>query len=172
MKRLALLAAGAAVAGLTACTSAAPSAAPASGPATTGGPAATSSAAPAATSSAAPAATSSAAPAAGCRQQYHAWKQGRGHGLVAALNAVGSAAKAGDINALRAVLKRTRPALTRAARYPMPACADPKGYWTILLMHVNAAAASTGSAATLTAAMKGVPTITRELNAELKRTEG
>ena len=36
------------------------------------------------------------------------------------------------------------------------------------MMHVNAAAASTGSAATVTAAMKGVPTLVRELNAELK----
>jgi hypothetical protein len=66
------------------------------------------------------------------------------------------------------VLKKTRPALTRAARYPMPACADPKGYWAALLMHVNAAAASTASTATLTAAMKGVPTLARELNAELQ----
>jgi len=107
-----------------------------------------------------------------CKQQYDAWKQGPGKGLVAALSAVGSAGQAGDIHVLTAVLKRTSPALTRAARYPMPACADPKGYWTVLLMHVNAAAASTGSASTLTAAMKGVPTLTRELNAELKRTDG
>jgi hypothetical protein len=34
------------------------------------------------------------------------------------------------------------------------------------------AAASTGSAATITAALKGVPTLTRELKTELKRTEG
>jgi hypothetical protein len=39
-------------------------------------------------------------------------------------------------------------------------------------MHVNAVAASTGSTATLTAAMNGVPTLTRELDAELKHTEG
>jgi hypothetical protein len=51
----------------------------------------------------------------------------------------------------------------------MPACADPEGYWPVLLMHVNAAAASTASAATVTAAMKGVPKLTRELNTELKR---
>jgi hypothetical protein len=40
------------------------------------------------------------------------------------------------------------------------------------MMHVNAASASTGSAATVTAAIKGVPTIVRELNAELKRAGG
>jgi hypothetical protein len=68
-------------------------------------------------------------------------------------------------------LKRTKPALTKASRNPLPACADPKGYWTVLMMHLNAAAASTGSVATLTAAMKGVPTLIRELNVELKRAD-
>jgi hypothetical protein len=155
MKRLALAAAGAAVAGLTACTSSAPSATPASRPAATSSQAASHSAAPV-----------------NCRQQYNAWKQGQGQGLVAALTAVGSAAQTGDVQLLTAELKRTKPALARAARYPMPVCADPKGYWPALLMHVNAATASVGSSATLTAAMKGVPTLTRGLNAELKRTDG
>jgi hypothetical protein len=72
---------------------------------------------------------------------------------------------------LTAVLKKAEPAVARAARYPMPACADPKGYWEPLLMHINAAAASTGSASSLRAAMKGVPMITRELVAELNRTD-
>jgi len=72
---------------------------------------------------------------------------------------------------LKVVLKNTKPALIRAARYPMPTCADPRGYWPILLLHVNAAA-SGGSTANLTAAMKNVPTLSHELNAELRRTEG
>jgi hypothetical protein len=154
MKRLALVVTGIAVAGLSACTSSAPSA-PASSPGASSSPAATIAAAPAM-----------------CRQQYDAWKQGAGKGLVAAINAVGSAGQTGDIQVLRAVLKSTKPELTRATRHPMPTCADPKGYWPVLLMHVNAAAASTRSAATLTAAMRGVPTLAHELNAELKRTEG
>jgi hypothetical protein len=161
MKRLAFVAASAAVAGLTACTSSAPSATPASSPAATSSQSGPSS----------PAVTMPAVPAR-CKQAYDTWQQGEGKGLVAALSAVGSAGQAGDIQVLRSVLKKTKPALTRAARYPMPTCADPKGYWPVLLMHVNAAAASSGSAATLTAAMKGVPTLTRELNAELRRTEG
>jgi hypothetical protein len=37
---------------------------------------------------------------------------------------------------------------------------------------LNAAAAGTGSSATLTAAMNGVPTLVRELNAELRRAGG
>ena len=154
MKRLALAAASAVLAGLTACTSSAPSAIPASSPAVTGS-----------------ASASQSAVAANCRQQYDAWKRGSGKGLVATLGAVGSAGAAGDTRALRAALKRARPALTKASHSPLPVCADPKGYWTVLMMHMNAAAASTGSATTLTAAMKGMPTITRELNAELKRAD-
>jgi hypothetical protein len=40
-----------------------------------------------------------------------------------------------------------------------------------VMMHVSAAAASTGSASTLTAAMKGVPSITHKLVAELKHVD-
>ena len=168
MKRLALAVVSAAVAGLTACTnSAAPSAAPPVGSAASSSSGASS---PSGTSS--PSAVALPAAPARCKQAYVTWKQGGGKGLVASLTAVGSAGQVGNIHTLKAVLKRTKPELTRAARYPMPTCADPGGYWPILLLHVNAAAASTGSTATLTAAMKEVPTLTRKLNAELKRTEG
>lgn len=158
MKGLALVAAGIAVAGLTACTNSTTSATRSSSVASSQGAASS------------PTATISIAPAM-CRQQYDAWKHGTGKGLIAAFGAVSSAGQAGDIHVLKAVLKRTKPALARAARYPMPTCADPKGYWPVLLMHVNAAA-STGSAATIVATLKGVPTLTHELNTELKRTEG
>jgi hypothetical protein len=173
MKRLALVVVGAAVAGLTACTSSTPSPAPASHP-TTSNSSSGSSSPSTSTSQDASGSSAAAMPAAParCKQAYDTWKQGKGKGLVAALNAVGSAEETGNIQLLKAVLKTTKPALTRAARYPMPTCADPRGYWPVLLMHVNAAATSKGSSAALTVAMKGVPTLTRELNAELKRTEG
>lgn len=163
MKRLALAAVGAAVAGLTACSHATPSAAPGSNSAVTSSPAVTNSSA--VTSSPT---LSYPAVSAACRQQYDAWNHGSGKGLVAALSAIGSADTAGDTHLLTGLLKKAEPALTRAARKPMPACADPKGYWAVLLMHVNAAVASTRSASTLRVAMEGVPTLTQELNAELK----
>lgn len=166
MKRLALVAAGAAVAGLAACTSSTPSAPPAGGPVSSDSPNTSSSP----VTSSPPRVTMPAAPAR-CAQAYDTWVKGKGKGLVAALSAVGSAGQAGDIQVLRVLLNRTKPALATAARYPMPTCADPSGYWPVLLMHVNAAA-STSSTATLTAAMEPVPTLTRELSAELKRTEG
>ncbi len=161
MKRLALAAVGAAVAGMTACSHVVPSAAPTSRPAVTTSPAVTSS----------PAATHSVAPA-DCKRLYDTWKQGAGKELVAELNAISSAETAGNVHVLVTALKRAEPVLTRASRYPLPACADPKAYWTVLLMHVTAAAASIRSAASVQAVMKSVPQLTRELNAELKRTEG
>ena len=69
---------------------------------------------------------------------------------------------------LPAALRNTRPAVARAGRNPVPACADSQGYWNVLLMHVDAAIASKGSAASVRAAMKDVPKIDRDLTAELK----
>jgi hypothetical protein len=146
MKCLALAAAGAAVIGLAACSH---SPAPA-GPGTV-------------------ASAASAAPV-NCRQQYSAWANGQGKGLVAALSSVSSAATAGDAHVLTIALKNAKPAVARAAHHPMPTCADPKGYWSVLLMHVNAAAAGKSSASSVRAAMKGVPEIEHKLVAELKRT--
>jgi hypothetical protein len=54
----------------------------------------------------------------------------------------------------------------------MPACADPKGYWAVLLMHVNAAATGPGSGSSFRTAMNGVPMLTQELVTELKRAGG
>ena len=105
-----------------------------------------------------------------CGQQYRTWKHGQGKGLMSALNAVSSAATAGDAQVLTAALKQARPAVTRAARHPIPACADPRGYWSVLLMHVNAAVASKGPASSVRAAMQDVPKIEHKLIAEVKQT--
>ena len=174
MKRLVLAAAGAAVAGLTACShSATPAAAPASPPASstaTAGPASTASPSASAAGPSRHAATGAptAAMAATCKQRYDAWQQGPGNGLVAALNAVGAAETAGNAQALTAALKQAAPAVAKAARNPLPSCADPKGYWEVLLMHVNAAVAGKSSAAGVQAAMKDVPGIEHALTTELK----
>ncbi len=157
MKRIALPVLAAALAGLTACTSGTAPAAPA---------ASTAAASPATPAAATPAATHPVS-AAQCRQQYGTWQQGPGKGLIATLGTIGAAGAAGDTGALRVALRNAGPALTRAASHPLPACADPKGYWTVLLMHVSAAA-GTKSAAALTMAMNGVPVLIRELTAELQ----
>jgi hypothetical protein len=103
-----------------------------------------------------------------CSQQYKTWTHGPGKGLIAALDAISSAETVGDTRVLTATLKNTRPAVSWASRHPVPACADPAGYWNALLMHVTAAAANTGSASSVRAAMKGVPQIEHQLTTELK----
>jgi hypothetical protein len=103
-----------------------------------------------------------------CRQRYVAWKRGPARAVVAALSTIDSANTAKDAPALTAALKRVRPAIVKSASHPIPSCADPKGYWTALLMHVNEAASSAGSASAMLAAMKDVPEIERKLRGELK----
>lgn len=142
LKRIALAAAGAALAGLTACSH---SVAPAAAPASRGH---------------APVPVS-------CSQRYHAWEHRQGKVLMATLADVRSAVSAGDAQALRTALKKAKPAVALAARYPIPACADPMGYWAVLLMHVNAGTTSSGSPASTRAAMKDVPKIENKLTAEL-----
>lgn len=108
-----------------------------------------------------------------CPQLYDAWQNGPAKKIVAALNAVDSVSTVDDIHAQIAALKKAAPQVATAARHPMPTCADPKGYWTALLLHVNAAASSANSRAKttpITVALKAVPRLERELSAELKRT--
>jgi hypothetical protein len=150
MKRLAVATAGAAVIGLTSCSQA-----------TT--PTTASTATPSS-----PGAATHTAPVS-CSHQYHAWRDSEGKKLIAVLNAVSSAVTAANAQMLSAALKRAKPEVAMAARHPIPACADPKGYWTVLLMHVNAAATSTSSMSSMHAAVKDVPEIVHSLMTEVKR---
>lgn len=190
MKCLARAAAGAALAGLTACGQATmPSAAPDPHPSGAAAPFAGVATHPAgqpaghpndddgasvpsrlpAQQTAIQPAVATAHVSAKCRRQYDSWQQSPGKGLVAALSAAGAA---GDAQQVTAALGGTRPVVARAARYPVPACADPKGYWDVLLMHLSAAATSKGSASGFRAAMNGASQITQELTTELKGARG
>ena len=86
-----------------------------------------------------------------------------------ALKAVTSAASARDARVLAAALHQATPAVAKAAQHPIPACADPSGYWNVLLMHVNAAVASKASVSNVRAAMQDVPKIHNKLVDEVKK---
>jgi hypothetical protein len=147
MKRIALAVAGtAAVAGLAACSHTAASS----------------------TSSPSPQSVVHSTSLVDCIQQYNTWNDGNGKGVVAALGAISSADKSAGIQVLSTAVKNAKPAIARAARYPIPACADPKGYLDVLLMHVNAAV-SANSVSALKADTEVVPEIYRDLTAELNR---
>ena len=141
MKRIALVAVAAAVAGMAACTHAAPAAAPAG----LGG----------------------ARVPVSCAHRYQAWEAGPGKGVIPAIGAVGKAGTTGNSQALSAALNAARPAVARGTRSPVPACADPRGYWDVLMMHVNAAVTSKGSASSTRPALQDVPKIKDQLTAEI-----
>lgn len=61
-----------------------------------------------------------------------------GKKLVTALNAVQSASDSEDVPVLLAALKTAGAAAASSARYPMPSCADPHGYWGAMLARIRA----------------------------------
>ncbi len=157
MRRIVLAAAGAAVVGMAACSH---PAAPASAPGNHGTSSAQSSSGSAAGSGASSVPVS-------CGQRYHAWVSGTGKSLLATFHAVSVAAAAGDSQALTVALHKAKPAVAGATLHPVPACADPRGYWGVLLMHVNAAVSGHPSASSVQAALKDVPAIEHALTTEL-----
>ena len=163
MRRIVLAAAGAAVAGVAACSHPA-------APASVSGTHGTSSAQSGSGSAAGSGGSGGSSVPVSCGQRYHAWVGGAGKSLLATFHAVSMAAATGDSQALTVALDKAKPAVTGATLHPVPACADPRGYWGVLLMHVNAAVSGHPSASSVQAALKDVPAIEHALTAELKDT--
>jgi hypothetical protein len=115
-----------------------------------------------------------------CLQQYRLWSSGPAHAagenLTAALNILQAASSASDIRATSAALKRAGVAARTLAQSPIPACADPRGYWRAVLAGIQDAADNAGwsqGQGALTAAevaLKRMPALERKLAAELRRT--
>ena len=104
----------------------------------------------------------------GCADQYRGWMRGEGKGVMTALDTVAAAARGADGRTVQRALRHVRPTVVRAAAHPIPACADPRGYWAALLMHVNAAVSGQATGAGLRAALRDVPEIHRQLVIEVK----
>lgn len=161
MKAPAVLAAAIAVAVLAGCGT---TTTPAAGH-TTGGAAAAHSSAPS------------------CHQQYEAWKYGPAraivkHQLAAALKAVAAAGSVQDLPKMQAALKRTGRVAAELAAYPIPRCADPKGYWPHVLALLQAAGDNASSGNGLAAIMmavaplREVKSFENKIGAELRKTAG
>jgi hypothetical protein len=115
-----------------------------------------------------------------CKEQYSTWKKGSagapGKNLIAALKAVQSAGNSDDIPDLTAALKKAGTAAVVLRRYPMPACADPHGYWNSILDRIKAAGDNAGTSSGLSALLladvplKDVSGLETKLDAELKKT--
>jgi hypothetical protein len=119
-----------------------------------------------------------------CRQQYETWKHSAPalaavRRMKTALNQVSAAASAEDIPLMSAALHRAgRQASALSTRYPMPRCADPRGYWPLALARITAAGDNAASASGLgalllaEAPLQTVPGIEKRLTVELNRTVG
>ena len=123
--------------------------------------------------------SSAASPPRSCLQQYRSWNAGPAHAagenLVAALNGVEAANAALKNSTTNAALKRAGAAATVLARYPIPNCADPKGYWRAVLVQIQAAAHNargSGQGALVAAAvvLHNMPALDIKLANELKQT--
>ena len=122
---------------------------------------------------------SAAAP--GCLLQYRLWASRPAHAagdnLTAALNGLAAASEASDIPTIGVTLKRAGTAARALEHYPIPGCADPKGYWHAVLQQIEAGAADSAGTSdgqkTLTIAqgvMKQMPVLERKLATELQVT--
>jgi hypothetical protein len=126
------------------------------------------------------AATKSVTAAQACKQSYDAWKTGPAKTietgkLEPALKRVQAAGASEDLSELRSALEATGRAARDLKAYPMPVCADPRGYWPQMLALLQAsgdnARSSSGLSALLLAEapLQKVPGIEGKLTAELKR---
>jgi len=117
---------------------------------------------------------------ASCEQQYEGWKTGPARAvaekLTTDLNAVSSAGTAEDVPEMTSALQAVGADAAALRQYPMPACADPAGYWNTMLSRIKAAGDNAGSATGLSALLlaeaplQTVPGLESKLTAELKRT--
>ncbi len=117
-----------------------------------------------------------------CHQQYKAWQNGPartlGKQIVPALKKVQAEASTEDIPLLNKALKDSGNIARQLKAYPMPACADPAGYWTQMLGYLQAAgdnaSTSSGLAGLLTAMapLQKVQGVENKLGAELKKNAG
>jgi hypothetical protein len=115
-----------------------------------------------------------------CAQQYTAWENRAGTSEAAAMraegNALNAAGKTNDIKAADTALERMGSYATADETHPMPACADPAGFWPQVLSATRAAGDNASAAPGLAgliiaeAPLKPVAGIEAELNAELERT--
>jgi hypothetical protein len=117
-----------------------------------------------------------------CKQLYLGWKNGPAQAaatqFVAAQKALQTVGSTKDLPAIAAAVETEGRAAASLAQDPVPACADPHGYFATLLSRVQAAAASAGTAQGLSALVQAMapltqaPTLEGEFTAELKRTTG
>jgi hypothetical protein len=123
-------------------------------------------------------ATSAAARPVTCRQQLQTWEHGPSSAedkMAAAVTAVHTAERSGNVSAIRSALRKLMPAAVAAAKAPPPRCTDPGKlygeYVTAVYLAGYDGHSATGTSDLLKAMapLKGLKTIQAQLTAEANR---
>ena len=138
---------------------------------------------PAATAaSSSPPASTVAGTTAACAQQYHAWQNGPAHPAIikfeAAQQVLTQDSSSGQPSLIAAALNVLGRQAAALARFPMPPCADPHGYFATLLSQVVTVTGEVGPDATLAdlrqaiSQLGSVFSLESDFTAEVKQTAG
>lgn len=117
-----------------------------------------------------------------CKQLYQAWKDGPAHAALSqfltALGAVPEINSGTNIPAAAAAAEKAEQSAAQLAGFPVPACADPAGYFAKIVSTVDTAAAGAGTATSQSAAaqalapLNGLPTLEAEFTDEVNTATG
>lgn len=134
------------------------------------------------TTASSPPASTVARTTAACAQQYHAWQNGPAHSAIikfeAAQQALAKDSSSGKPALIAAALNILGQQAAALARFPVPPCADPHGYFATLLSRVVTVTGKAGPDATLTdlhqaiSQLGSVFSLESDFTAEVKQTAG
>ena len=136
----------------------------------------------AAAASSSPPASTVAGTTAACAQQYHAWQNGPAHSAIikfeAAQQVLAKDSSSGQPSLIAAALNVLGRQAAALARFPVPPCADPHGYFATLLSRVVTVTGEVGPDATFAdlrqaiSQLGSVFSLESDFTAEVKQTAG
>ena len=137
---------------------------------------------PTTTPGSSPPTSTAAGTAAACAQQYHAWQNGPAHSTIikfeAAQIVLDKDSSSGQPTLIAAALNILGQQAAALASFPVPSCADPRGYFAALLGQIVTVTGEVGPDATLTDLQQAINQLSSvfslesDFTAEVKQTTG
>jgi hypothetical protein len=119
---------------------------------------------------------------AACAQQYHAWQNGPAHSTIikfeAAQIVLDKDSSSGQPTLIAAALNILGQQAAALAAFPVPSCADPRGFFAALLSQIVTVTGEVGPGATLTDLQQAINqlgsvfSLESDFTAEVKQTTG
>jgi hypothetical protein len=117
-----------------------------------------------------------------CAQQYHAWQTGAAHSAIinfeAAQQVLASDSSSGKPALIAATINILGQRAATLASFPVPACADPRGFFAALLSRIGTVSGEVGPGTTLTILQQAINqldsvfSLESDFTAEVKQTTG